>query len=247
MCEIERFWSFFHDSFDDEIDFLRDCRNFVWCCFIQNLLWIFWFFDQIIIVVRVIFRNFCVFWVHSFLSIFFNLEYYFQCNIDLSLKHQFFWTTISREMIRFVTCIAFLIVSVTLLFIFEWFISFASLSKVQFHWHRFIIIEFVAIAIVETWFFFAFTKMFDENVCFLTRFIITFLHNSLVQLVVEFDCCFNQMIEILEFFVSTNQLVLDIVLEFSAKHNHKNNIVSLDKIDLLLKSDDIIDCWNSLN
>ena len=50
------------------------------------------------------------------------------------------------------------------------------------------------------------------------------------------------MIEIFEFFVSMNQLVFDIVLEFSAKHNHKSSIVSLDKIDLFLKSDDIIDC-----
>ena len=88
--------------------------------------------------------------------------------------------------------------------------------------------------------------MFDEDVCSFTRFIIAFFHDFLVQLVVEFDCCFNQVIEIFEFFASTNQLVFDIVFEFSAKHNHENSIVSFDKIDLLLKSDDIIDCRNSL-
>ena len=84
--------------------------------------------------------------------------------------------------------------------------------------------------------------MFDEDVCFFTRFIIAFFHDFLIQFVVEFDCCFNQMIEILEFFVSTNQFVLDIVFEFSAKHSHKSSIVSFDKIDLFLKSDDIVDC-----
>ena len=84
--------------------------------------------------------------------------------------------------------------------------------------------------------------MFDENVCFLTRLIIAFFYNFFIQFVVEFDCCFNQMIEIFEFFVSTNQFVLDIVFEFSAKHNHKSSIVSFDKIDLFLKSDDIVDC-----
>ena len=150
-------------------------------------------------------------------------------------------------MIRFVTCIAFFAVFVILLFTSEWFISFASLSKVQFHWHWFIVIEFVVIAIVETWFFSAFIKMFDENARSFTRFIITFFYDSLVQFVVEFDCCFNQLIEIFEFFASTNQFVFDIVFEFSAKHNHKNSIVSFDKIDLFLKSCDIVDCWDSLN
>ncbi len=79
------------------------------------------------------------------------------------------------------------------------------------------------------------------------KLIVLLFHNSFIQLVVEIDDYFDEIKHVANEFAIAHNFVLEIVLEISSKHCHKCDIVSLDKINVFLKSCCVLCCKNSLN
>jgi len=92
-----------------------------------------------------------------------------------------------------------------------------------------------------------FGRWFKEGSCPLMRLIISFFHSSLVQLVVEVDDYFDKVEHVVDEFAITHNLVLEVVLEASSKHYHKCDIVSFDKVGILLKPCCLLCCKGSLS
>ncbi len=79
------------------------------------------------------------------------------------------------------------------------------------------------------------------------KLIVSLFHNSLIQFIVEIDNYFDEIKYIVNEFVIAHNLVLKIVFKISSKHCYKCDIVSLSKIDILLKSCCVIYCKDLLN
>jgi len=79
------------------------------------------------------------------------------------------------------------------------------------------------------------------------KLIVLFFHNSFIQLVVEIDNYFNKIKYVTNKFVIAHNFILKIILKISSKHCYKCDIVSFDKINILLKFCCVIYCKDSLN
>jgi len=79
------------------------------------------------------------------------------------------------------------------------------------------------------------------------RLIVSFFHSSFIQFVVEIDNYFDEIKHVANEFVIAHNFVLKIVLKILSKHCYKCDIVSFDKINILLESCCVICCKNSLN
>ncbi len=79
------------------------------------------------------------------------------------------------------------------------------------------------------------------------KLIVSLFHNFFIQFVVEIDNYFDKIKHVANEFLITNNFVLKIVFKISSKHCYKCDIVSLDKINILLKSSCVICCKDSLN
>ncbi len=79
------------------------------------------------------------------------------------------------------------------------------------------------------------------------RLIVSLFYSSFIQFVVEIDDYFNEIEHVANEFVITHSFVLKIVFKISSKHCYKCDIVSLNKIDILLKPCYVIYCKDSLN
>jgi hypothetical protein len=92
-----------------------------------------------------------------------------------------------------------------------------------------------------------FNRRFKRGFCSLSKLIISFFYSSFIQLVVEVDGHFDEIEHIADASAIAHNFVLKIVLEISSKHCHKCDIVSLDKISILLKSCCVLCCRDSLS
>jgi len=77
--------------------------------------------------------------------------------------------------------------------------------------------------------------------------IVSLFHSSFIQLVVEVDGYFDEVEHIANAFVIAHNFVLKVVLEISSKHYHKCDIVSLDKVGILLEHCCVLCCKDSLS
>ncbi len=79
------------------------------------------------------------------------------------------------------------------------------------------------------------------------KLIVSFFHNSFIQLVVEIDNYFNKIKYVINKFIIAHNFILKIVFNISSKHCYKCDIISFNKIDILLKFCCVIYCKNLLN
>ncbi len=163
----------------------------------------------------------------------------------MSWNYQVLWTTISCEVTQFATWIArFCLVALLSSRV----LSFTILGRIQFHWCRPTIVWVAIFLFVETKLtLLIFDRRFEEGFCPFFELIVSFFHSSLIQLVVEIDGYFDEIEHVANAFAIAHNFVLEIVLKVSSKHCHKCDIISLDKIDILLKPCYVLCCEDSLS
>ena len=77
---------------------------------------------------------------------------------------------------------------------------------------------------------------------FFKFFVIPFLYDSFIQFVVKIDEYFNKFIKCFVNFFIAHKFVFDLFLQFSSIHRLKRRFISINNIDVFLKSRNIIKC-----
>jgi len=92
-----------------------------------------------------------------------------------------------------------------------------------------------------------FNRQFKEGFYSFVELIVSLFYSSFIQLVVEIDDYFDEIKHVANAFVVAHNFVLKIVLEVLSKHCYKCDIVSFNKIDILLKLCYVFCCKDSLS